>query len=119
MKILVVDDEDVVRRSLVRAAQVRDHQVKEARDGEEGLKVWGEFKPDLVFLDILMPGLSGPQVLKELSQDMTEAKVILISAYSGEFDAKNTLSHGADLFVQKPFPDIFKVIEQGEELVRG
>ena len=49
MKILVVDDEALVRKSLRRAAEARGHEVVEAVDGEEGLKKWAEVAPDLVF----------------------------------------------------------------------
>lgn len=114
MKILVVDDEPLVRRSLARVAGSRAHTVLEAADGEEGLKIWRSENPDLVFLDVLMPGLTGPQVLKEIQP--SSAKVILISAYTGEYNVDTAKNLGADLFIPKPFQDIFKVIEIAERL---
>ena len=66
MKVLVVDDEPLVRRSLEKALLLSKHTVLLAVDGKSGMEMWLKEKPDLVFLDILMPGLSGLQVLKEL-----------------------------------------------------
>lgn len=116
MKILIVDDELLIRRSLRRAAELKGHEVFEAPDGLVGLEQWKKQQPDLVFLDVLMPGLTGPEVLKEM-KDLNTAKVVLISAYAGEFDPK-TLA-GANLFIPKPFEDIFSVLERGEKLVHG
>ena len=117
MKILIVDDEALVRRSLGRAFRSKNHEVTEAIDGTEGLKVWREIRPDLIFLDVLMPGLSGPQVLKELGTDRT-GKVILMSAFAGEHNMETALEMGADLFVGKPFEDIFSVVRLGEDLLK-
>lgn len=115
MKILIIDDESLVRRSLRRAAESRGHQVEEAVDGKEGLERWTPFQPDLVFLDILMPVMSGPEVLKQI-QGQNSAKIILISAFSGEYDLKTAQNMGADLFVPKPFENIFEIIELAEKL---
>lgn len=116
MKVLVVDDEALVRRSLGRALKAKGYEVVEAADGSEGLKLWKEHKPDLIFLDVLMPGLSGPQVLKEIGSGRT-GKVILMSAFAGEHNMETALEMGADLFVGKPFEDIFAVVKTAEELM--
>lgn len=117
MKILIVDDEALVRRSLGRAFRARHHEVLEAIDGTEGLRVWKEARPELIFLDVLMPGLSGPQVLKELGAQRT-GRVVLMSAFAGEHNMETALEMGADLFVAKPFEDIFSVVRMGEELLK-
>lgn len=116
MKILIVDDEPLVRRSLCKAAEYMGHEVYEAQDGIEGLARWREISPDVVFLDILMPGMSGPNVLQEVHGENT-AKVILMSAYTGEYDLKKAQSMGANLFLPKPFEDIFTIIQKAEVLV--
>lgn len=116
MKLLVIDDEALVRRSLRRVAETRRHTVVEADNGETGLKLWRAEQPDLVFLDVLMPGLTGPQVLKEIGQPRS-AKVILISAYTGEYDMDKAKDLGADLFIPKPFHNIFEVVEIAEKLL--
>lgn len=115
MKVLVIDDEAIVRRALSRALESKRHVVLMADDGRAGLDLWKENDPDLVFLDILMPGLSGLQVLKEVGESR-RAKVILMSAYTGIHAEDDLMNMGADLFLKKPFADIFEVIRLAEEL---
>lgn len=115
MKILVVDDEVLVRRSLSRALKSRGHEVLEAGDGNEGLQLWQSQNPDLVFLDVLMPGRTGPEVLKEM-RNQSMAKVILMSAFAGEHNMETAQQMGASLFVPKPFEDIFAVVKMAEEI---
>lgn len=117
MKILIVDDEPLVRRSLGRALRSRSHEIFEAADGPSGLEAWRSADPDLVFLDVLMPGLTGPQVLEEMGKPR-RAKVILMSAFSGEHNVENAAAQGADLFLPKPFEDIFEVVRLAEELTK-
>ncbi len=117
MKILVVDDEPLVRRSLSRALQAKGHEVRQAQDGAEGLLEWKSYDPDLVFLDVLMPKLSGPDVLKQISVPR-RAKVILMSAYSGEQAVESNESFAAELFLAKPFEDIFEIVRRAEELMK-
>src|SRR5690606_10991750 len=100
-----------------RAAQAKGHDVREAVDGKQGQICWKDYGPDLVYLDVLMPEMSGPDLLKAVGK--TSARVILMSAYSGGYDLERAQSLGADLFCPKPFDDIFKIIELGEELVRN
>ena len=116
MKILVVDDEPLVRRSLARALRSRGHEALEAVDGAEGLTLWKEFRPDGIFVDVLMPGLSGPDVVRQAlsehaSGDNTPV-IALISAFSGEDSEKLALECGADCFIAKPFEDIFTVVDR-------
>ncbi|MCB0384469.1 MAG: response regulator, partial [Bdellovibrionales bacterium] len=59
MRVLIVDDEPLVRRALKRVAEMRGHEVVEAENGSQGLEKWKQENPQLVFLDVLMPGLSG------------------------------------------------------------
>lgn len=134
MKILIVDDEPLVRKSLSRAFRSQAHEVFAAQDGLQGLAMWREVKPDLVMLDVLMPGLSGPEVLREIFREPQtptsiesldersserSAKVILMSAYSGEHNMTTAKQMGASLFIPKPFADIFAVVARAEELCRG
>jgi CheY-like chemotaxis protein len=117
MKVLIIDDEPLVRRSLARALKSRGHDIVEAEDGTQGLAAWKSEKPDLVFLDVLMPGMTGPQVLREIGPART-GKVILISAFSGEHNMETATQMGANLFIPKPFDNIFAVIDQAEELMK-
>jgi CheY-like chemotaxis protein len=111
-KILVVDDEPLVRRSLQRLLSSAGYEVSEASDGREGLSQWRAQHPDLVFLDILMPGLTGPQVLTEIEPELRrQAKVIFISAFTGEYNIESAKSLGVDLFLTKPFENVFQIVE--------
>ncbi|MFS4458390.1 response regulator [Bdellovibrio sp. HCB2-146] len=116
MKVLIVDDEALVRRSLSRAFLSQGYEVAEAADGTKGLEMWRSLAPDLVFLDVLMPGLSGPEVIREMGSDRV-GKVILMSAFAGEHNIETAQQIGADLFIPKPFDDIFDVLKMAEELL--
>ncbi|CAN5547341.1 N/A [soil metagenome] len=116
MNFLVIDDEPLVRRSLARALRARGFESIEAEDGETGLIAWERQIPDAVFIDVLMPGLSGPDVVRRacatVSSDPQKRPVIaLISAFSGEDSEKLALECGADCFIAKPFEDIFAVVD--------
>ncbi|UYL10049.1 response regulator [Bdellovibrio sp. SKB1291214] len=116
MKVLIVDDEALVRRSLSRAFRAKGHEVVEAENGNEGLEQWKKTSPDLVFLDVLMPGLTGPEVLKEIGTNRS-GKVILMSAFAGEHNMETALQMGAEMFVPKPFEDIFAIVKMAEDLL--
>lgn len=118
MRFLVIDDEPLVRRSLSRALSARGHDTFEAVDGHDGLKQWELTEPDAVFVDVLMPGLSGPDVVRRVLKNQKDRPVIaLISAFSGEDSEKLALECGADCFIAKPFDDIFVVVDQVASMV--
>ena len=114
MKVLIIDDEPIVRRSLERAAVAHGHTVLLAADGDEGLAIWQKENPDLVYLDVLMPKLNGPQVIQKVGP--TAATIVLMSAYTGEYNFERAKEVGANLFLAKPFENIFEVIKRGVEL---
>lgn len=120
MKFLVIDDEPLVRRSLARALKARGHDCTEAADGETGLKVWENENPSGVFVDVLMPGLSGPEVVKSArsNQQLKKSTIALISAFSGDDSEKLAADCGADLFIAKPFADIFEVVDRVVKLAQ-
>lgn len=112
MKILVIDDEPLVRLSLVRVLQREGWTMFEAEDGLKGLENWVKIQPDLVLLDVLMPGLSGPQVLENLPIAIRkQTKVVLMSAFTGEWSQSKTSELGVETFIPKPFEDIFEVVK--------
>ena len=115
MKILIADDEMLIRRALERIFVSRGHIVKTVGDGIEALKAWDEFDPDLVVLDILMPGMTGIEVVKQKGAQK-KAKVVLISAYSGNEEVESYTKIGVESFIQKPFNDIYAVVDQMENL---
>ena len=115
IKILIVDDEFLIRKALQLGAESRGHIVRIAENATQGLKLWREMDPDLVFLDVLMPDRSGLSVLSDKPKN-SKAKVILISAHD-DLNERETGKSKADLFIKKPFPDIFQLIEQAESLL--
>ena len=119
MKILIVDDEPLVRRSLQRVLQQEGTEILQAADGLQGLKLWMDETPDIVLLDVLMPGLTGPQVLEKIPTDLkTRTKVMMMSAFTGEFSQTKAHELGAELFVPKPFDDIFTIATMIRQMVK-
>ena len=104
-RILVCDNEDVLR-DLVRASLGNNgHNLVEARDGDEALALARDTKPDLVLLDMMMPGRSGLDVLAELRADpeLAETRVVMLTARTQAADREAAAEAGADRFLTKPF----------------
>jgi DNA-binding response OmpR family regulator len=101
-RILVVDDEADIR-SLVRELLERaGHEVIEAPDGHTGLKLFYAEQPDLVILDVSMPGLDGWEMLKRI-RELSDVPVLMLTARAQELDKVRGLRGGADDYVTKPF----------------
>lgn len=118
LKLLVVDDEALIRRAIILAAESRGHNIQQAANGQIALDIWPVFKPDLAFVDIIMPKLNGVELLKILSKNnKNPSKIIIISAHN-KWNKKDLERAGADLFIQKPFSNIFDVIKIAENLLK-
>ncbi len=115
LKTLIIDDELLIRKSIGRILKQRGHDVSEAENGNIALDVWREVRPDLVLLDFMMPGRNGLEVLKEIEPELKKC-VIVMSAYVGQNEHKDFIKLGASHFFSKPFDDIFKFIDQVEEI---
>ena len=104
MKILIVDDEPDVVKVVLMSFQVQepDWEVVAAYDGEEALAILEEEQPDLVLLDIMMPEMSGFDVLKELRR-FSDVPVVMLTAKGNEIDKVMGLNLGADDYITKPF----------------
>ena len=101
-EVLVVEDEDDVRR-LVRVLLERaGHTVAEASNGVEALRRVQAVQPDLVVLDVTMPELDGWQTLERI-RDLSDVPVLMLTARAGELDKVRGLKAGADDYVTKPF----------------
>src|SRR3954468_16927603 len=101
-RILVVDDDDDIR-GLVRTLLERlGADVREARNGREGLREFHSWRPDLVVLDVSMPEMDGWNVLERL-RDMSEVPVLMLTARGDELERVRGLQAGADDYVVKPF----------------
>ncbi len=102
-KILVVDDEPDLVRFVKRALEADGHHVQTATDGVEGLRLALVEHPDLVVLDLLMPGLDGRAVLASLAATRPETKVMVLSATADVGARVDSLEAGAVDFLSKPF----------------
>ena len=101
-KILVIDDEPSIVNLVAAYLKPEGYEVLTASDGPSGLKAARVFKPDLIILDIMLPGMDGIELLSRLRRE-SEVYVILLTAKTEETDKVVGLSVGADDYVTKPF----------------
>jgi len=110
-KILVIDDEEVVLDSCTQVLDGGDCRVTTANNGAEGLKRLEELQPDLIFLDLKMPGLSGLEVLERIRAKQPLMVVIVITGYATVSSAVEAMKKGAFDFLPKPFtPEELRLI---------
>ena len=102
-KILVVDDEHLIRWSLEQNLKKQGYEVVTAGSGEDALRLVREEQPDLVLLDIQLPGISGIDVLEKIKDHDDDIIVIMVTANSGLENAVNAMRLGAYDYVSKPF----------------
>ncbi|MFA4836521.1 MAG: response regulator [Dehalococcoidia bacterium] len=117
-KILVVDDEPHLVRSLTFVLSKAGYDTSSASNGEEALIKVREAKPDLMFLDVMMPKKNGYEVCQEIKNDpsLKDIYIIMLSAKGQEADKDKGLSLGADEFLSKPFSPV-KIIERVKALL--
>lgn len=117
-RILIADEDAAVRQSLVIALVDRGHEVAAVLDGHRAIEALSDVTPDLVLLDVLMPGKGGFVVLEELNdsgfRDLT--RVLMLTSSGSEQDASRAFELGADAYVRKPF-DPVEVVRQVEGLL--
>lgn len=101
--VLIVDDESDIVDFLSTVLQDEGYAVETARDGVEGLTKMREVHPHLMILDLMMPRMTGLQVLDSLREDASRPAVIVLSAKSTHEDILDALERGADDFIPKPF----------------
>jgi len=102
-RILIVEDDDAIRSGLADALDDEGYTVLQAADGEKGLELGLTEDPDLVVLDLMLPGIDGFEVLKRLRDDHVATPVLLLTARGLEQDRVHGLDLGADDYVVKPF----------------
>ncbi len=102
-KILVVDDEHLIRWSLEQNLRKQGYEVLTAGNGEDALKLVREEQPELVLLDIHMPGISGLEALEKIKEFDDEIIVIMVTAHGGLETAVNAMRMGAYDYINKPF----------------
>ena len=101
--ILLVEDDAHLRYGLVFNLEQEGHAVIAVADGEAALEGWSRETPDLVILDVMLPGISGLEVLETRRKGGDETPVLMLTARAEETDAVTALTMGADDYVRKPF----------------
>lgn len=102
IRILVIDDEAVIRQTLRTHLQSLDYLVEEAANGSEGLKLAADFHPHFIVLDLGLPDKNGLEVLKEL-RSWTKVPILILTANDDERTKVRLLEAGADDYLTKPF----------------
>lgn len=102
MKILVVEDENSLREPLVFLLRKEGYEVVEAEDGHSALSLFRSQQPDFVLLDLMLPGLGGNEVCREIRAE-SKVPIIMVTAKDTEVDKVVGLELGADDYVTKPY----------------
>lgn len=102
--ILIVDDSKMSRRMLRNVLESIGHEiVAEAGNGEEGVRLYKEFKPDAVTMDITMPEMDGLSCLKTIKEFDSDARVVMVTAAGQSSKLMDALKLGAKEFICKPY----------------
>jgi two-component system sensor histidine kinase/response regulator len=110
-KIVIIDDEEVVLDSCTQILQGRGYDISTAPDGKQGLALVEKTKPDIVFIDLKMPGIPGLDVLEKIHNQDSTIVTVVITGYATVDSAVEAMKKGAYDFLPKPFtPDEFRLI---------
>ncbi len=115
--ILVIEDDRSLREGLAMNFSLQGYRAVTARDGEEGLARAFDSRPDLIVLDVMLPGLSGLDILAELRERHEDVPVLILSARGGTGHKVEGLRLGADDYLGKPF-ELPELLARVEALLR-
>lgn len=115
--ILIVEDDPALREGLALNLRLEGYQVLTAADGVEGMSTAFDCRPDLIILDIMMPGLTGLDILEELREQGERVPVLILSARNTTPNKVEGLNLGADDYMTKPF-DLPELIARVEVMLR-
>lgn len=112
MRILLVEDNALTRYTIKSLLDKLGHEVvAEAEDGPSAVKSFGELKPDVVFLDLILPGRSGVEILEDLRAVNPAAKVVIVTAVEQDEIDRRLSKTGVSAILRKPFSfDDFKAL---------
>ncbi|MEZ5184739.1 MAG: response regulator transcription factor [Candidatus Nanopelagicales bacterium] len=117
MKVLVADDDRAIRESLTTALELNGYQVRACSDGVEALAAYREDRPDVVVLDVMMPGVDGLGVCRVLRAEGDRVPILMLTARVETADRVAGLDAGADDYVPKPY-DVEEVLARLRALLR-
>ncbi|WP_413302442.1 response regulator [Bacillus sp. 1P10SD] len=104
-RILLAEDEEILRMLIIDTFEEKDYQVDEAEDGLEALEFIERNSYDLIILDYMMPFLTGLEVIQKIKPviEHTDTKILMLSAKSQQFEQEKVFEAGADYYMTKPF----------------
>jgi len=115
IKVMFVDDEEEFVTTLSARIQRRDFSASVAFTGEQALQIVDDHVPDVMILDLKMPGIGGMEVLRRVKKAYPNVKVIILTGHGSEKDKKEALSLGAFSYLQKPV----KIDELGMQIIKA
>ncbi|OUR97898.1 DNA-binding response regulator [Halobacteriovorax marinus] len=116
-KVLIVEDEKHLAEGLKLNLKLQGHNVEHAEDGIEALKMWTSWQPDLILLDIMLPGIDGIKVLEEIRKVDQKIPILILSAKDASRDKVKALNKGVDDYLAKPF-DLDELLLRVERLLK-
>lgn len=117
-KVLVVDDQLGVRRLLYETFREDQHEVEMAGNGKEALQILEGFDPDLILMDMKMPGMNGIDTLRQIRSFNKEVGVIMMTAYGDAQNMEQARDLGVLYYMSKPF-DLFEMRDRVREILEG
>lgn len=104
-RILIVDDDPQIRKILERMLTQSPYEIQSAQDGLQALELVEKFRPHLIILDVMMPGLSGMEVCQKIRERFPkeEIQILMLTAKESQPDRRLALETGADDYITKPF----------------
>ncbi len=114
LTILIVEDEEELRENLSDLLEFKGHSVTACCDGEQAVEQFDQINPQLVLLDIQLPGINGLEVLRTVKAKSPETPVVIVSASSAPSVVRQAESAGAFKIILKPYDhnDILQVIDE-------
>ena len=102
-RILIIEDDEHIAQGLKLNLSLQGYEVSIAGEGTSGLRMWKEWNPHLIVLDIMLPGLDGLSVLRHIRMEDEKLPVLILSAKGGTNDKVKGFSYGVDDYLAKPF----------------
>lgn len=102
IRVLLIDDEEEFVKTLAERLQMRNFTAQVALSGEQGLQVLHDWVPDVIVLDLKMPGMGGMEVLRRVKKTQPQVRVIILTGHGSDKDRDEALRLGAFEYLQKP-----------------
>lgn len=122
-RVLLVEDDDFLRELFLKKLNQFDFEVEGAQNGREGIEKVSSFKPDIVVLDIIMPEVSGFDVIKTIraleDSDLSSIPILIVSNLGQEEDVAKALRYGANDYLVKAHSDTNEIVRRIQEQLNG